>query len=113
MQSGKIKWYNLVHKYGFIIPDDGGGDVLFLATHARAAGFVSVYAGQPVRYEAEGGRATCMFAAEPSLDETYEALTRRGVELYDTGSVECREDALLMNRAAALLRLQASRSEAQ
>jgi len=105
MRTGKIKWYNTPQKYGFIIPDDGGGDVLFLGTHAHAAGFVAIHAGQPVRFEARGERVAVMFADEPDLDETYDALARRAIELNDTGNEECREDARLMCRAAALLRV--------
>jgi cold shock CspA family protein len=37
-QSGFIKWYNSEREYGFIVPTNGGGDVLFRRVDCVNAG---------------------------------------------------------------------------
>ena len=48
--SGTIKWFDVAKGYGFIIPDDGGADVLLHVTVLRRDGFHSA---------PEGARVVC------------------------------------------------------
>lgn len=47
--SGQVKWYDSVKGYGFVIPDDGGADVMVHASCVRAAGRVMLPEGSRVR----------------------------------------------------------------
>ena len=47
--SGVIKWFDASKGYGFIVPDDGGVDMLLLRTCLRASGFQTAYEGARVR----------------------------------------------------------------
>lgn len=100
MQSGTIKWYDTARKYGFIVPDDGGQDVMFFASHASAAGFVTVYKQQRVMFEATGARVAVMFSPPLVAHEVYTRLVRRGIALSDAGYAY---DAQLLRDAAAML----------
>jgi CspA family cold shock protein len=48
--SGRIKWFDVSKGYGFIVPDDGGADVLLHVTVLRRDGFQSA---------PEGARVVC------------------------------------------------------
>jgi CspA family cold shock protein len=48
--SGRIKWFDVSKGYGFIVPDDGGADVLIHVTVLRRDGFQSA---------PEGARVVC------------------------------------------------------
>lgn len=48
--SGSIKWFDVAKGYGFIVPDDGGPDVLLHVTCMRRDGFQTA---------AEGARVVC------------------------------------------------------
>ena len=50
--SGRIKWFDVAKGYGFIIPDDGAGDVLLHVTVLRRDGFQTAYEGARVVCEA-------------------------------------------------------------
>ncbi|MEL6337895.1 MAG: cold shock domain-containing protein, partial [Pseudomonadota bacterium] len=40
--TGKVKWYDAVKGYGFVIPDDGGGDVMVHASCVRNYGITTL-----------------------------------------------------------------------
>ena len=50
--AGVIKWFDASKGYGFIVPDDGGADVLLHVTCLRRGGFQTAYEGARVVCEA-------------------------------------------------------------
>src|SRR5687768_7401002 len=49
--SGAIKWFDVAKGYGFIMPDEGTGDVLLHVTCLRRDGFQTAH---------EGARVVCL-----------------------------------------------------
>ena len=43
--SGRVKWYDTVKGYGFVVPDDGGSDIMVHASCVRAFGKVALIEG--------------------------------------------------------------------
>ena len=54
--SGAVKWFDMVRGYGFLVPDDGGGDVLVHFSVLRDVGRRSL---------PEGARLTCEAVQRP------------------------------------------------
>ncbi len=50
--AGRVKWFDVAKGYGFIVPEDGGGDVLIHVTVLRRDGFVTLTEGARVVAEA-------------------------------------------------------------
>jgi CspA family cold shock protein len=50
--SGVIKWFDVAKGFGFVVPDDGGPDVLLHVTCLRRDGFQTAYEGARVVCEA-------------------------------------------------------------
>lgn len=50
--AGRIKWFDVSKGYGFIVPDDGGSDVLVHVTSLRRDGFQTALEGARVVVEA-------------------------------------------------------------
>jgi CspA family cold shock protein len=55
MQTGIVKWFNNTKGYGFILPDNGGGDIFAHYSAIDMDGYKTLKAGQTVRFEAEQG----------------------------------------------------------
>lgn len=53
MATGVVKWYNSTKGFGFIAPDQGGGDVFVHASAIERAGMHTLNEGQAVSYELE------------------------------------------------------------
>jgi cold shock protein len=53
MQTGTVKWFNGQKGFGFIQPDEGGGDVFVHISAVERAGLRSLNEGQKVGYELE------------------------------------------------------------
>jgi len=53
MATGIVKWYNSTKGFGFIAPDQGGGDVFVHASAIERAGMHGLDEGQALSYELE------------------------------------------------------------
>ncbi len=51
MANGTVKWFNADKGYGFIAPDQGGGDVFVHISAVERAGLRSLNDGQKISYE--------------------------------------------------------------
>lgn len=55
MQTGTVKWFNNTKGYGFILPDQGGGDIFAHYSAIDMDGYKTLKAGQTVTFETEQG----------------------------------------------------------
>jgi len=53
MSTGTVKWFNPTKGFGFIQPDQGGGDVFVHISAVERAGLRTLNEGQKVSYELE------------------------------------------------------------
>ena len=53
--AGHVKWYDAVKGYGFVVPDDGGSDVMVHASCVRAFGRMALSEGAQVNLVATTG----------------------------------------------------------
>ena len=51
MPTGKVKWFNAAKGYGFIAPDNGGGDVFVHISAVEKAGYSSLAEGAKVSFD--------------------------------------------------------------
>jgi len=51
MATGTVKWFNPTKGYGFIQPEQGGGDVFVHISALERAGLSTLNEGQKVSYE--------------------------------------------------------------
>ncbi len=51
MATGTVKWFNDTKGYGFIQPDDGGGDVFVHISAVESSGLRTLKDDQKVEYE--------------------------------------------------------------
>lgn len=58
MPTGTVKWFNPEKGYGFIKPDDGGGDVFLHIRDVEAAGLPTLHEAQKIAYELLTDRKT-------------------------------------------------------
>ncbi len=56
MARGRVKWYSPDLGYGFILPDEGGTEVLINQAGIAGNGFTSLENGQKVTYNAVHGK---------------------------------------------------------
>ena len=56
MAQGVVKWFNPTKGFGFIQPDEGGGDVFVHISAVERAGLRGLNEGQRVSYEIEQDR---------------------------------------------------------
>ena len=68
--SGFIKWFDVAKGYGFIVPDDGGPDVLIHVTVLRRDGFQLAPEGARVVVEAHARTKGLQVFRVVSLDES-------------------------------------------
>ncbi|MFL0799571.1 MAG: cold shock domain-containing protein CspD [Agarilytica sp.] len=55
MPSGTVKWFNNAKGFGFILPEDGGGDLFAHYSSIEMDGYRTLKAGQAVDFEIEEG----------------------------------------------------------
>ncbi len=51
MPTGTVKWFNPAKRFGFIEPDDGGGEIFVHLSALEEAGLSILTQGQKVEYE--------------------------------------------------------------
>jgi CspA family cold shock protein len=56
MPIGTVKWFNATKGFGFIQPEEGGGDVFVHISAVTKSGLGSLTEGQRVRYERVQGK---------------------------------------------------------
>lgn len=55
METGVVKWFSNAKGYGFISPDEGGGDVFAHFSAIAMDGYRTLRRGQKVRFEITDG----------------------------------------------------------
>jgi CspA family cold shock protein len=55
MKTGVVKWFNNAKGYGFILPDEGEGDVFAHYSAIDMDGYKTLKAGQSVAFDTEAG----------------------------------------------------------
>ena len=55
MQTGTVKWFNNAKGYGFILSNEGGGDIFAHYSSIDMDGYKTLKAGQSVCFETEDG----------------------------------------------------------
>ncbi|MAB00153.1 MAG: cold-shock protein [Stappia sp.] len=68
--AGAIKWFDVAKGYGFIVPDEGGQDVLLHVTCLRRDGYRTAYEGARVVCEAVPGQRGMQAFRILSMDES-------------------------------------------
>ena len=63
MATGTVKWFNATKGFGFIQPDDGGGDVFVHVSAVERAGIGSLNEGDKLSYELEKDRKSGKMSA--------------------------------------------------
>lgn len=53
--AGRVKWYDVIKGYGFVVPDNGGPDIMVHASCVRAFGRMALVDNASVRLVAERG----------------------------------------------------------
>lgn len=55
MQTGTVKWFNNAKGYGFILSNEGGGDIFAHYSSIDMDGYKTLKAGQSVIFDTEDG----------------------------------------------------------
>ena len=64
MSTGTVKWFNSAKGFGFIEPEDGGGDVFVHVSALERAGLRGLNEGEKVNYEIVTDRRTGKASAD-------------------------------------------------
>lgn len=68
MKTGTVYWFSKEKGYGFVEPDDGGGDIFVPRAVVNQAGMAILAEGQKLRFslETDGAIASAIQALGPS-----------------------------------------------
>ena len=64
MTTGTVKWFNADKGFGFIAPDNGGGDAFVHISAVERSGLSGLSDGQKVSYELVADRKSGKMSAE-------------------------------------------------
>ncbi len=64
MTTGTVKWFNLQKGYGFIAPDNGGGDAVVHISAVERSGLNDLREGQKVGFELVADKKSGKMSAE-------------------------------------------------
>jgi CspA family cold shock protein len=64
MTTGTVKWFNLQKGYGFIAPDNGGGDAFVHISAVERSGLNDLREGQKVGFELVADKKSGKMSAE-------------------------------------------------
>lgn len=64
MSKGTVKWFNGQKGFGFIQPDEGGGDVFVHISAVERAGMRGLAEGQKIEFEVVSDRKTGKSSAD-------------------------------------------------
>jgi len=81
-QTGIVKWFNNAKGYGFILPDDGGGDIFAHYSSIEMEGYKTLKAGQLVAFDTIPGPKGLHAANISPLDKSQQ----KGGDEADTSS---------------------------
>ena len=56
MANGTVKWFNPTKGFGFIEPENGGGDAFVHISAVERAGLHTLNEGQKISFELQNGR---------------------------------------------------------
>ncbi|WP_062227851.1 cold-shock protein [Aureimonas frigidaquae] len=68
--TGRIKWFDIAKGFGFVVPDDGGEDILLHVTCLRRDGFNTVSEGAEIVCEVQRGERGLQAFRVLSMDQS-------------------------------------------
>jgi len=83
MQTGIVKWFNNAKGYGFILPDDGSGDVFVHYSSITMEGYKTLKAGQLVSYDPVAGPKGSHASNTQSIDKNISSDAISPVDSYE------------------------------
>ncbi len=71
MATGRVKWFNNAKGYGFILPDNGSGDLFAHYTSIEMDGYKTLKAGQVVTFEIiDGDKGSHAVKIVPEVEDS-------------------------------------------
>ena len=87
MNTGQVKWFNNAKGFGFILPDEGGGDLFAHYSAITMEGYKTLKAGQAVSFDViEGPKGLHAANIMPILGDERAAQPEPGNEALAAGS---------------------------